>query len=153
MFKHASFSNMLAVYDVHMHYYLSASSFTCWMDRSLGKGLSISSSSLDECKLWVLTWKTRSQPIRKQNHAIWYIIRIWNTLMRKMFSLHYIHSFMCECVLRFSSPSPLCFSYWFLSKFPRQNSPSDLCSPLAALWMYRQQPSTHQHTRTFSHQQ
>lgn len=29
--------------------------FTCWMDRSLGKGLSMSSSSLEECRLCVLT--------------------------------------------------------------------------------------------------
>ena len=28
---------------------------TCWRERSLGKGLSMSSSSLEECMLWVLT--------------------------------------------------------------------------------------------------
>lgn len=36
---------------------------TCWRDRSLGKGLSMSSSSLEECMLWVLTcgtWTTVS---------------------------------------------------------------------------------------------
>lgn len=32
---------------------------TCWRDRSLGKGLSMSSSSLDECMLWVLTCRTQ----------------------------------------------------------------------------------------------
>lgn len=29
--------------------------YTCWIDRSLGKGLSMSSSSLEECRLCVLT--------------------------------------------------------------------------------------------------
>lgn len=33
---------------------------TCWRDRSLGKGLSMSSSSLEECMLWVLTWKIQT---------------------------------------------------------------------------------------------
>lgn len=36
-----------------------------------------------------------------------------------------------------SSPNPLCFSYWSLSESHPQNSPSGLCSLLAALWKYK----------------
>lgn len=46
---------------------------TCWRDRSLGKGLSMSSSSLEECMLWVLTcgmWTTVSFVISAFSSAI-----------------------------------------------------------------------------------
>lgn len=36
-----------------------------------------------------------------------------------------------------SSPNPLCFSCWSLSESHPQNSPSGLCSLLAALWRYK----------------
>lgn len=118
---------------------------TCWSDSSLGKGLSMSSSSLEECMLWVLTCgtcKTLSFVIFAFPRPFWFKnnicpnvyadVKTWEKCSRVRKNVDGL------------SPVLQCSSGWSLLGSLLQSSPSGPCSLLEVLKRRRSPPCPRQ---------